>query len=130
MQKVKNERMVQVQCRITQGRYDYFMTLVSKSNGLTLSKVLRDILENKTVKLRYENVALDQVMHQLALMYRETHKIGVNINQVTKEFHQSKHSIQKFLLGKKMIELQLAVMHEIEALKPLLAELQHRWLSE
>lgn len=106
------------------------MGLVAQSKGLTMSEVIRNILENKPVKLRYQNVALDQVMHQLAQIYGEIHRIGVNVNQMTKEFHQSNQPIQKFLLGKKLVDHQLKIQREIEGLKPILSQLQQQWLSE
>ncbi len=95
-----------------------------------MSEVIRDILENRPVKLRYQNVALDQVMHQLAQIYGEIHRIGVNVNQLTKGFHQSNQPIRKFLLGKKLSDQQQKIQREIDGLKPLLSQLQQQWLSE
>ena len=116
--------------RISESKYSYLTGLLAQSNGLTMSELIRNILENRPIKLRYQNVALDQVMHQLALIYAEIHRIGVNVNQFAKEFHQSNQSIQKFLLGNKLIDHQQKILHEIEKLKPILSELQQQWLSE
>ncbi|WP_339753410.1 hypothetical protein [Algoriphagus aquimarinus] len=114
MSKKKSNGMVQVQARISPNRYEYLTDLLAKSPGSTLSEILRDILENKPVKLRYQNVALEEFMHQLSEIYSEIHRIGVNLNQVTKEYHQSNQPIQKFLIGKKLIEYLRLVQQAIE----------------
>ncbi|MEB2780458.1 hypothetical protein U3A58_08640 [Algoriphagus sp. C2-6-M1] len=95
-----------------------------------MREIVRDILENRQVKLCYHNVALDQVMHQLSQIYGEIHRIGFNVNRFTKEFHRANQPIQKFFLSKKLIDNQQLIQLEIESLKLILSELQQRWLSE
>lgn len=122
--------MVKVESSVSKEKYVHLKNLTEQAPGQTMSGIIRNILENRPIKLHYHNFVLDQMMHQLSRIYCEIHRIDVNVNRFVKEFHQANQPMQKFLLGKKLIDNQQLIQREIESLKPILSELQQRWLPE
>lgn len=106
------------------------MEILSRDPSLTLSELIRRILQNQPIRLQVRSGDLSAVMEQLSDIQSQLKKIGVNLNQVVKSFHGNTSSLQKFLLGKKLCAQQEVLQSEYEKIQTVLGKLQLRWLSE
>lgn len=95
-----------------------------------MSAVIRTVLEGKPILVKTVPSETEDCFELLSQIYFELHKIGVNVNQVTKEFHQANQSISKFLLGKKLVQFQELLESEFRKIEVILSKLQDKWLSE
>ena len=95
-----------------------------------MSSLIREILENKKLLIRYRDHSFDDCMEELVLIHQEINRIGVNINQVTKEFNRSKNAMHQILMGKKLSQELKSVKNQMKMLETNLAKIQSKWLSE
>ena len=94
MEKNKNAEKEELTCRIhtrlTKKKYDELSDLLKQCRGIhSLSELLRNILNNKTIITQGHDAAKEKIMEQLGAIRKEMLAIGVNINQVTHVLHQT-----------------------------------------
>lgn len=119
-----------VEGRISEKRYQELMGILDRDPSLTLSELIRRILQNQPVQLQVRTGDFDVVMEELSGIQTQLKKIGTNLNQLVKAFHGKSSSLQKFLLGKKLKEYQEELNSEYQKIELVLGKLQLRWLSE
>ncbi|WP_111672757.1 plasmid mobilization relaxosome protein MobC [Algoriphagus litoralis] len=119
-----------VEGRITEKRYQELMEILERDPSLTLSELIRRILQNQPVRHQVKSGEFSAVMEQLFEIQTHLKKIGNNVNQLVKAFHGNTSSIQKFLLGKKLGEYQEQLNVEYGRIELVLEQLQIKWLSE
>jgi CO dehydrogenase/acetyl-CoA synthase epsilon subunit len=119
-----------IQGRISEAKYQELILLLGRDSRLTMSELIRRIIEKQAVTIRVKSSDMSEVLERLIDIHGQLHKIGINLNQVVKSFHGTGSSIQKFLLGKKMNQDQLQILEQIEKLNLVLSQLQLKWLSE
>lgn len=119
-----------IEGRISEKRYQELMEILDRDPSLTLSELIRRILQNQPVQLQVRSGELSAVMEQLSEIHSQLKRIGTNLNQLVKAFHGNSSSIQKFLLGKKLKEYQEELNSEFERIELVLEQLQVKWLSE
>ena len=119
-----------VEGRISEKRYQELMEILHRDPSLTLSELIRRILQNQPIQLQVRSGELSAVMELLSDIQSQLKKIGTNLNQLIKAFHGNSSSIQKFLLGKKLKEYQEELNSEYQRIEEVLGKLQLRWLSE
>lgn len=119
-----------IQGRISERKYQELIALLGKDPLLSMSELIRRIIENQAVTVRVKSTGMTEVLEQLIGIHGQLHKIGINLNQVVKVFHGSNSQIQKFLLGKKLHQDQQQILELIEKLNLILSQLQQKWLSE
>lgn len=119
-----------VEGRISEKRYQELMEILQRDPSLTLSELIRRILQNQPIQLQVRSGELSAAMELLSDIQSQLKKIGTNLNQVVKAFHGNSSSIQKFLLGKKLKEYQEELDSEYQRIEQVLGQLQLKWLSE
>ena len=119
-----------VEGRISEKRYQELMGILARDPSLTLSELIRRILQNQPVQLQARTGDIDVVMEELSGIRTQLKKIGTNLNQLVKAFHGNSSSLQKFLLGKKLKEYQEELNSEYQKIELVLGKLQLIWLSE
>lgn len=119
-----------VEGRITEKRYQELMGILARDPSLTLSELIRKILQNQPVRLQIRSGEFSAAMEQLSEIQAQLKKIGSNLNQLVKAFHGNSSSIQKFLLGKKLKDYQEELNLTYQQIESVLGQLQNRWLSE
>jgi uncharacterized protein YukE len=119
-----------VEGRITEKRYQELMGILEKDPNLTLSELIRRILQNQPVRLQVRSGELSAAMEQLLEIQSQLKKVGNNVNQLVKAFHGNTSSIQKYLLGKKLKDYQDELNSSYQRIESVLAQLQLKWLSE
>lgn len=119
-----------VEGRITEKHYQELMRILARDPSLTLSELIRKILQNQPVRLQIRSGEFSAAMEQLSEIQAQLKKIGSNLNQLVKAFHGNSSSIQKFLLGKKLKDYQEELNLTYQQIESVLGQLQNRWLSE
>lgn len=119
-----------VEGRISEKGYQELIAVLNRDSSLTMSELIRRILEKRPVTVRVKTSEMSEVLEQLVAIHSQLHKIGINLNQVVKEYHGNSSSIQKFLLGKKLHQDQTRILSILENLRDILSKLQTKWLSE
>ncbi|UCS91668.1 hypothetical protein KZP23_13005 [Echinicola marina] len=113
----KKSRLKQVESRIPEKRYQELVNLLSKSQNVTMSALIRDILSNKSIVCKTHDETYELLLDQMQSIQMEIHSIGVNINQVTRYFNSLKDPLRKKALVKQ-VEKQLSLvgnkMEELE----------------
>jgi hypothetical protein len=119
-----------IMCRISELKFKELVALLKRDSNLTMSELIRRIIEKQAVTVRVKSTEMAEVLEELVAIYGKLQKIGVNLNQMVKAFHGSNSSIQKFLLGKKVNQDQQHLLKLLQQLEAILIQLQHKWLSE
>lgn len=119
-----------VEGRISESRYQELLGVLEKDSSLTMSELIRRILQNQPIRIQVKERGVSDLMEILISIEGQLKKIGVNLNQVVKSFHGNSSSIEKFLLGKKLLAFQHNLDKELKLLDGVLAKIQMRWLSE
>lgn len=119
-----------VEGRISESRYQELVGVLEKDSSLTMSELIRRILQNQPIRIQVKERGVSDLMEILISIEGQLKKIGVNLNQVVKSFHGNSSSIEKFLLGKKLLAFQHDLDKELKLLDGVLAKIQMRWLSE
>lgn len=119
-----------VEGRISEKRYQELIEILGRDSSLTMSDLIRRILQNQPVHLQIRSADLDATMEGLSDIQTQLKKIGTNLNQLVKAFHGNSSSLQKFLLGKKLKEYQEELNYEYQRIELILGKLQLKWLSE
>lgn len=119
-----------IQGRISERKYQELVAILTKDPLLSMSELMRRIIEKQPVILRVKSSEMTAVLEQLIAIHFQIQRIGSNLNQVVKSFHGNSSSIQKFLLGKKLHQDQQQILGQIEKLNRILSQLQQKWLSE
>lgn len=119
-----------VEGRISESRYQELLGVLEKDSSLTMSELIRRILQNQPIRIQVRERGVSDLMEILISIEGQLDKIGNNLNQVVKAFHGNSSSIEKFLLGKKLLAFQHDLDKELRLLDGVLAKIQVRWLSE
>ncbi len=119
-----------VEGRISESRYQELVRILERDSSLTMSELIRRILHQQPIRIQVRERGISEVMEVLISIEGQLNKIGSNLNQVVKSFHGNTSSIEKFLLGKKLLTFQKELEVEVKSLNLELGKLQVRWLSE
>ncbi|RIW13331.1 hypothetical protein D0X99_16265 [Algoriphagus lacus] len=119
-----------VEGRISESRYQELLGILERDSSLTMSELIRRVLQNQPIRIQVREQGISELMEVLISIDGQLKKIGINLNQVVKQFHGNSSSIEKFLLGKKLLAFSKDLENEQEKLDGILSQLQLRWLSE
>jgi hypothetical protein len=120
----------EIKTRVNEKKFKELQSLLSKNPNNDMSRLVRDILHNRTIKVYTRDMTLDNLMEELARIRAEIRFIGININQITKSFHTYKEPVRQAYFAKVAFEKYEAVQPKIEILLEIISKLSKRWLSE
>ena len=115
--------------RIGDKKYAELQRILEDDPTNDMSRLLRDILHNRTIKVFTRDKTLDNTMEELAKLRSEIRAIGVNINQITRLFNTYPEPQQKQYYAKMAFKEYLAIEPKIEELLSIISKLAKRWLS-
>ncbi len=115
--------------RIGDKKYAELQKILEDDPTNDMSRLLRDILHNRTIKVFTRDKTLDNTMEELAKLRSEIRAIGVNINQITRLFNTYPEPQQKQYYAKMAFKEYLAIEPKIEELLSIISKLAKRWLS-
>ena len=111
-------------------KYEELLTMLTSSHCRTMSALLRDILTNKKITIRTRDETLDKVMEQLSAIRKELHAVGININQITRQFNIYSDFEHRMFFATGAAEKYEKVGAKVDELLVLIAKLSQKWLPE
>lgn len=114
--KSSNRLPHRVECRIPESKFQELNGIIEKSQGLTMSELVRNILLGKKVRLIHYDASLDIIMEKLSEYSSIIKGLAIDVNQICISFKdiQLKKSESKALEKvntslEKILELQVQV---------------------
>lgn len=129
-QRKSEDLKFKVFARVNKKKYDQLTALLAKSGCRTMSELIRDILEEREIRVRTYDGSLDAVMTELSQLRTKLHAIGININQVTHRFHLEDQPEGKLFLALEIAKLYQQTDQKVADLFVIIAKLSQRWLPE
>jgi len=115
--------------RVTQKEFERLEKLAAESNCRTIGEVARKILSNEKILLFHRDISMNGPMEELALIRKELKSIGVNINQQTRYFHNSRSDAHRSFHAMKTAEAHKKLEPKIEDLLQTVNRLAEKWLQ-
>ncbi|NOW98746.1 mobilization protein [Mucilaginibacter sp. SG564] len=116
--------------RVTEKVFLKLEKLMKESGYQSIGEVARMILSDQPIKCFYVDVSMNAPMEQLALIRKELKAVGININQQTRYFHQSRTDAQKGFYALKTAGLYQQVGQKTEELLRIVNALAAKWLQD
>lgn len=117
----------QVNTRVNEKQFMALQDLLKNSCHDTMGDLVRSILEDNEVRIKTIDQSSFAILKELASIKVELHAIGVNVNQITKAFHQSSTETQKIVESLKVADKYKEVIAYVKNLERVISELTHRW---
>lgn len=117
-----------VSTRVNRETYDRLNKLLADSNCQTIGEVARKILSREKILCLYKDHSMNGVMEELAGIRKELKAVGININQLTRGFHQSRSEKQQAFYVLRIVELEKQVGQKTERLLHIIHQLAEKWL--
>lgn len=129
--KAKEDEILQheIKTRVNDTRYKALSDLLRQSRFQSMSEMIRDILDNKPIRVLTHDDSLEQYMEVLSSIQRELRSIGININQITRHFNSSSEN-QKIFHSMKVAEQYDQVGVKVEQLLSVVNQIAKQWLQE
>lgn len=119
-----------VRTRICDKAFKRLSDLVESSNCRTICQLARKILSGDRFLYYHVDKSLEAPVEQLILIREELRAIGVNINQITHQFHKSDSRQQRMIHALEVSEEYGKVGDKVEVLIKMVADLGERWLQK
>lgn len=130
--KGKEDEVLQheIKTRVNDHRFSELNDLLRKSRFQSMSEMVRDILDNKPIRVLVHDDSLEQYMEVLSAIQKELRSIGININQITRHFNSSSGENQKIFHSLKIAEQYNQVGIKVDQLLSVVSEIAKQWLQE
>jgi len=115
--------------RVTKTEFERLEQLAKDSDSRTIGEIARKILSNEKILLFHRDISMNGPMEELALIRKELKAIGVNINQQTRYFHNSRSDTQRSFHAMKTAEAHKKLEPKIEDLLQTVNRLAEKWLQ-
>ncbi|EHQ24606.1 mobilization protein [Mucilaginibacter paludis] len=122
--------IVPVRTRVTKATAERLEKLRTFSDCRSIGELARRILSGGTITVFHKDASMDGVMEQLVLIRRELKAIGINMNQVTKSYHQSRDENTKAFYALKLAAQYQEAATRIALLLSLISQLSKKWLAK
>jgi len=119
-----------LETRVNGKKYQELQALIQQNPDKDMSSLIRDILDNRPIKIFTRDLTLDNLMEELSKLRMEIKAIGVNINQITRFFNSYPERYRKEFYAKSAFAQYQALQPQIEQLLTIISKLAKRWLSE
>jgi hypothetical protein len=122
--------IVPVRTRVTKATAERLEKLRAFSDCHSIGELARRILSGSTITVFHKDASMDGVMEQLVIIRRELNAIGVNMNQVTRSYHQSRDEHTKAFYALKLAAQYQEAATRINLLLSLISQLSKKWLAK
>lgn len=116
--------------RLTGKEWDKLVKILDSSPSRSLSELIRKALFEGKVIVISNDTSFDKAMEQLSGIRTELHRIGININQVTRRFHTEDLPEAKLFQAMEIVKLYQQTDLKVTELFTIIAKLSTRWLPE
>lgn len=117
-----------IKTRINQLHFERLSLLLKNSRHRTMAELLREIICDKPIVTYSIDQSLGVVVDELARIRKEINSIGININQVARQFHSATSRTDKLSLLLEVTALNGELNSLTEKLFPIISELAKKWL--
>lgn len=124
----KTEAGRRITFRLSHAEWQTLETLRRKSNCNTVSSLIRKSLFEGRIKLITYDRSLDMVMEELSKIRQQIQAIGVNINQVTRRFHNDSGAEAKLFSAMEITRLYQQTDLKVTELLGIISNLSKLWL--
>lgn len=121
---------VPVRTRVTKAAAERLEKLRRDSDCRSVGELARRILSGGTITIFHKDASMNGAMEQLVLVRRELKAIGVNMNQVTRSFHQTDDENHKRFYAAKLAAQYQEADTRINLLLSLISQLSKKWLAK
>ena len=101
-----------------------------KTNCQNVSEMVRAILYKEKIMFYYTDASLNSTAIELSGIRKELNQIGININQITRFFHETDSVNQKMFHALKIAEDYKRVEAKVEQLLLMISEIGKKWLQK
>lgn len=122
--------IVPVRTRVTKAAAERLEKLRADSDCRSIGELARRILSAGTITIFHKDASMDGVMEQLVLIRRELKAIGINMNQVTRSYHESRDESTKAFYAVKLAAQYQEAAARINLLLSLISQLSKKWLAK
>ncbi|RKR82913.1 hypothetical protein BDD43_3106 [Mucilaginibacter gracilis] len=119
-----------VRTRVTKATAERLEKLRTFSDCRSIGELARRILSSGTITIFQKDASMDGPMEQLVLIRKELKAIGVNMNQVTKSYHQSRDENTRAFYALKLAAQYQEAANRIPLLLSLISQLSKKWLAK
>lgn len=119
-----------VHARISPEKHRALAALLKQTRYGSMSELIRRILEEREIRIVTYDGSFDQTMEVLCSIEKELHAIGVNINQITRQFNSTTSESARVLQSLQVSGEYKEVAEKVDALRILISKLASRWLRE
>ncbi|MBN8852752.1 MAG: hypothetical protein BGO55_03255 [Sphingobacteriales bacterium 50-39] len=116
--------------KVSDSTYSKLKHLLDQNPQNDMSRLVRAILNNQTVRVFTRDITLDNLMEELTRLRTEIKHIGVNINQITRKFNTYPEPQRKAFYAKMAFQEYLAIEPRINRLIDIITPLAQKWLQE
>ncbi|MHB8207625.1 MAG: plasmid mobilization protein [Mucilaginibacter sp.] len=120
----------EIKTRVNDAKFTQLSEMLANSECRNMSELVRHILHTKPVTLLHRDKSLDLLIEELSGIRKELRSIGININQVTKQFNTFPDKEQKLYYALGVAEQYKLVGHKVEQLFTILNKLSEQWLPK
>ncbi|HVW94422.1 MAG TPA: hypothetical protein VHA56_00470 [Mucilaginibacter sp.] len=118
-----------VRTRLTRKAFDRLEQIRQQSDCHSVGEVARKLLSREKITLFYKDMTLNSLMEELALVRKELKAIGININQLTRDYHiANKKGQPNAQLLQQIAALYRRVDTKTEELLSIIHQLAQQWL--
>jgi len=116
--------------RVPEKLFKKLEKLRRETRSPSIAEVCRKILTNQKIKLYQEDTSMNPTMEELAMIRKELKSIGININQMTRNFNGSKAENERSYLALQTADLYKHVDGKVDRLLVIVAQLAEKWLQK
>lgn len=115
--------------KVNEQTYAKLRRRLDQNPGNDMSNLVRTILTGGPIRIFTRDETFDNLLHELTHIRTEIRRIGVNINQITRQFNSYTEPQRKTLYAKIAFDQYLAIEPKIDRLLEITAQLAQKWLS-
>ena len=119
-----------IMLRVTKDTYDKLENIRSKSDCRTIPEVARRIIDREKIIFFHKDASMDAPMEVLIGIQRELKAIGVNRNQVTRNFNSRAAERQRWYQIKRAAQYYSQVDTKVSLLLTMISQLAKKWLQK
>jgi hypothetical protein len=120
----------EIKTRVNDARFRALTELLQKSRFHSMSEMVRDILDNRPIRVLVHDDSLEQYMEVLSSIQKELRSIGININQVTRHFNSSSAETQKMFHSMRIAEQYDQVGIRVDQVLSIISQIAKQWLQK
>ena len=117
----------EIKTRVNDARFKQLNEMLEKSECQTMSELVRHILNNRPVTLLHRDKSTDLLVEELSAIRKELRSMGVNINQITRQFNIYSDFEHRIFFATGVVEEYKLVGNKVEQLLSIISKLSAQW---